>query len=124
MRRMKTHKRLWACVSGHLIGSHTLSGMGTGRGWRCALWRGLTAPVTRRRREVMGLHKNVSLTSVWPEQGSHLNKLVTVGTFNDSDDTRMDGLIVRDDIEEPFLTIIRLDDGRYILGDECHYCLK
>lgn len=31
------------------------------------------------------------------------------------------GTIVRDDIEEPFETIIKLDDGRYIRGVECQY---
>lgn len=31
------------------------------------------------------------------------------------------GTIVRDDIEEPYETIIKLDDGRYIRGTECQY---
>ena len=31
------------------------------------------------------------------------------------------GTVVRDDIEEPYVTIIRLDDGRYILGTECQF---
>lgn len=31
------------------------------------------------------------------------------------------GRIVRDDLEEPFETIIRLDDGRYIRGTECQF---
>lgn len=31
------------------------------------------------------------------------------------------GTIVRDDIEEPYETIIALDNGRYIRGVECQY---
>lgn len=31
------------------------------------------------------------------------------------------GTIVRSDIEEPFQTIIALDNGRYLLATECQY---
>ena len=31
------------------------------------------------------------------------------------------GTVVRDDLEEPFETIIKLDDGRYVRGVECQY---
>lgn len=31
------------------------------------------------------------------------------------------GVIVRDDIEEPFETIIKLDNERYVRGCECQY---
>lgn len=31
------------------------------------------------------------------------------------------GTVVRDDIEEPFETIIKLDNGRYLRGVECQY---
>ena len=33
------------------------------------------------------------------------------------------GEIVRNDTEEPFETIIKLDDGRYLRGEECQYSL-
>lgn len=33
------------------------------------------------------------------------------------------GTIVRDDIEEPFETIIKLDNGRYLRGVECQFSL-
>lgn len=33
------------------------------------------------------------------------------------------GVIVRSDREEPYKTIIALDNGRYILGTECQYSL-
>ena len=32
-----------------------------------------------------------------------------------------EGVVVRDDIEEPFETIIKLDNGRYVRGTECQY---
>lgn len=31
------------------------------------------------------------------------------------------GTIVRDDIEEPYETIIKLDNGRYLRGVECQF---
>lgn len=31
------------------------------------------------------------------------------------------GTIVRDDLEEPFETIIKLDNGRYLRGTECQF---
>lgn len=31
------------------------------------------------------------------------------------------GEIVRDDLEEPYRTIIKLDNGRYLLGEECQF---
>lgn len=34
---------------------------------------------------------------------------------------RQMGYIVRDDREEPFETIIKLDNGRYVRGAECQY---
>lgn len=33
------------------------------------------------------------------------------------------GTIVRDDIEEPFETIIKLDNGRYLRGVECQFSI-
>jgi hypothetical protein len=31
------------------------------------------------------------------------------------------GTVVRNDVEPPHRMIIRLDDGRYVLPDECQY---
>jgi hypothetical protein len=33
------------------------------------------------------------------------------------------GTIVRDDLEDPWQMIIRLDDGRHVLATECQYQL-
>lgn len=41
--------------------------------------------------------------------------------FNYDTSKTISGIIVRDDIEEPGRTIIKLDDGRYVLGAECQY---
>lgn len=37
---------------------------------------------------------------------------------------KIEGTVIRDDVEDPHLTIIKLDDGRIILGTECQYSIK
>lgn len=49
-----------------------------------------------------------------------IGKRVMVCYHYDTSKTDM-GYIVRDDIEEPFETIIKLDNGRYVRGVECQY---
>lgn len=56
----------------------------------------------------------------FPKQGSSLGKRVEV-FFHDDLDHRVGGVMVRDDYEEPWRTIIALDDGRYVLTTECQY---
>jgi hypothetical protein len=34
---------------------------------------------------------------------------------------KIGGYVVRDDLEDPYRTIIKLDDGRYVLTTECQY---
>lgn len=59
----------------------------------------------------------------FPEQGPFLNRRVQV--CFDYDTTHiLEGLVVRDDAEEPGRMIIMLDDGRYVLSTECQYTLK
>lgn len=58
----------------------------------------------------------------WPKQGEHLGKRVEVCYDYDTGD-RVPGTVVRDDAEEPWQTIIRTDDGRYVRGSECQYTL-
>lgn len=70
----------------------------------------------------MGAQSNIDVT-VFPRQGPHINKHVDV-CFHYDTSRQLTGVIVRDDYEEPFLTIIRLDDGRTILATECQYSLK
>ncbi|OCB46683.1 hypothetical protein A5721_10855 [Mycobacterium vulneris] len=56
----------------------------------------------------------------FPRQGSYLGRRVKVYFHYDTNAT-VGGEIVRDDVEEPYRTIIRLDDGRHVLSTECQY---
>lgn len=55
----------------------------------------------------------------FPKQGDWLGCRTRV-CFNYQSQIVM-GTIIRDDDEAPFLTIIRLDDGRFVLATECQY---
>lgn len=70
----------------------------------------------------MGAHKNIDYDK-FPEQGRKLNKKAKVCFYYDTQ-RLLDGVIVRDDIEEPFLTIIKLEDGRHVLATECQYSIS
>lgn len=70
----------------------------------------------------MGVHRNMDYDK-FPKQGDFLNKRCRV-CFNYNTSKIVKGIIVRDDIEEPLITIIRLDDGRYVLATECQYSLE
>lgn len=67
----------------------------------------------------MGHHPNVGM-DVFPKQGSYLGRRVQV-CFNRDDTDIIGGEVVRDDVEQPNRTIIKLDNGRYVLGTECQY---
>lgn len=69
----------------------------------------------------MGVHPNVGLNK-FPKQGGWLNKEAKV-MFNFDSSTISKGVIVRDDMEEPFVTLIKLEDGRIISSTECQYSL-
>lgn len=69
----------------------------------------------------MGVVSNISATS-WPKQGGHLGKRVRVCFHFDTSHT-FPGTIVRDDAEEPWVTIISLDIGRVVLATECQYAV-
>lgn len=69
----------------------------------------------------MGVHPNVGVNK-FPKQGDWLNKEAKV-MFNFDSSTMLKGVIVRDDMEEPFLTLIKLEDGRVIRSTECQYSL-
>ena len=67
----------------------------------------------------MGNHPNVSIDK-FPTQGTFLNQNVEV-CFHYDTSRYIKGVIVRDDLEEPFLTIIKLENDKYILATECQY---
>jgi hypothetical protein len=50
----------------------------------------------------------------------HIGKVVEVCYHYDTSKKHR-GIIVRDDREEPFQTIIALENGRYVLGTECQF---
>jgi hypothetical protein len=69
----------------------------------------------------MGVVKGIS-ASEYPKQGKWLH-CVTEVCFNYDSSRKIGGIVVRDDAEAPHLTIIRLDDGRYVLTTECHHTM-
>ncbi|MGY6209736.1 hypothetical protein ACXEO8_07140 [Cytobacillus firmus] len=69
----------------------------------------------------MGVEKNLSVEK-FPKQGEYLHKRTQV-CFGFDNENLIGGTIVRDDREEPYLTIIRLDDGKYIRSTECQYSI-
>jgi hypothetical protein len=66
----------------------------------------------------MGVEINIGFNK-FPEQGKLLGKRVAV-YFNFDDYHPSVGTVVRYDVDEPYRTIVALEDGRYILGNECH----
>lgn len=53
-------------------------------------------------------------------QGPFLNKRVEIVYHYDVSNAEH-GTIVRDDIDEPYLTIIKTDTGKFIFSTECQY---
>ena len=70
----------------------------------------------------MGVIRNITADN-FPKQGKHLGESVEVCFHYDTSRTVM-GVIVRDDMEDPWQTIIRLNDGRYVNATECQYALR
>lgn len=59
----------------------------------------------------------------FPKQTEHVNQRVEVCFHYDT--TKMvEGTIIRDDAEEPFETLIKLDNGRVIRACECQFSFK
>ena len=56
----------------------------------------------------------------YPKQSEYVNRRVRV-CFHYDTSIWIEGKIIRDDREEPFETLIELDDGRVIRGTECQY---
>ena len=67
----------------------------------------------------MGVENNIDYYN-FPKQGHYLHKNVAV-CFKYDTEKILYGYVVRDDIEKPFITIIRLLDGRHVLATECMY---
>lgn len=67
----------------------------------------------------MGVCAEISFDT-FPEQGGWVGKRVTV-CFHYDTSKPIGGEIIRDDLTAPHRMVIRLDDGRVVLSDECQY---
>lgn len=79
---------------------------------------GTTQLGTKDQRTSMGFFHPPRVATDLPPQGGFLNKRVEV-SFSRDPTKKTYGTVVRHDDDVPKVTIIRLDDGRYILGEEC-----
>ena len=69
----------------------------------------------------MGYVKTITATT-FPEQGPFVNRRVDV-CFHYDTSKQIPGTIIRYDCEEPFETLIKLDDGRVLRAVECQFSL-
>lgn len=67
----------------------------------------------------MGVVDSIDYES-FPRQGNWVGKRVEVFFKYDTSHALL-GTVVRDDREQPFIAIIRLDDGRFVLTTECQH---
>lgn len=67
----------------------------------------------------MGCSESVGIDK-YPKQGRFLHYRVRV-CFHYDTSRVIEGTMVRNDMEEPYLSIIKLDDGRYIMSTECQF---
>lgn len=67
----------------------------------------------------MGDSANISIIR-FPKQADSVGSRVEV-CFHFNTKNTIEGTVVRDDREDPFRTIIRLDDGRFVLATECQW---
>lgn len=67
----------------------------------------------------MGVKENITATE-FPKQGELAGKRVLVCFHHDTSRT-VEGVVLRDDVEEPFRRVIHLDDGRVVLDTECQF---
>ena len=58
----------------------------------------------------------------FPKQSAYVNRRCEV-CFHYDTTVVIPGTIIRDDREEPFETLIKLDDGRVLRGTECQYSI-
>jgi hypothetical protein len=54
----------------------------------------------------------------YPQQSARIGQRVEV-LFNDGTRFPLPGVLVRQDVEEPFVTILQLTNGQYVLATEC-----
>lgn len=69
----------------------------------------------------MGNHEKITY-DLFPKTGPDMGAQVSVAFHYDTS-RLVKGTVVRDDYEDPWRTIIRLDAARHVLGDECQYAV-
>jgi hypothetical protein len=67
----------------------------------------------------MGSHPYIT-TADFPTQGPHLGERVLVCFHYDTSQSTK-GTMVRNDYAAPWVDIIQLDDGRFVLATECQW---
>lgn len=67
----------------------------------------------------MGTHKNININK-YPKQSWRLKAKVKLYFHYDTSKS-LNGEIVREDTEEPFLMIIKSETGKFYLATECQY---
>lgn len=67
----------------------------------------------------MGCVENITKFK-FPNQSQYINMRVKVCFHYDTENETY-GTLVRDDREKPWVGIIKLDNGRYVLCTECQY---
>lgn len=68
----------------------------------------------------MGCHANIRHDK-FPKQRSDIGYRRVVVCFHYDTEQELLATVVRDDDEEPFVMILLLDDGRYVLATECQW---
>ena len=67
----------------------------------------------------MGCVKTITAYA-FPKQSEYVNRRCNV-CFHYDTSVQIPGTVIRDDREEPYETLIKLDDGRIVRGVECQY---
>lgn len=94
------------------------------RGWcpDCRYWEeDRLRNEAEERQTKMGAHKNITYDK-FPQQGSYKGAMVKVHFHYDTSRYYY-GTIIRDDMEDPGVTIILLTNGTAVLGTECQYSI-
>lgn len=58
---------------------------------------------------------------IFPRQGRYLGKRIEVTIHYNNEAHVIMGNVIREDVESPYVMLIRLDTGNYILSTECTY---
>ena len=67
----------------------------------------------------MGVEKTIT-PNKYPTQGKLLGKDIRV-CFHYETESAIKAKCIRDDVEEPFVTIFQCENGWIVLGSECQY---